>query len=87
MEEISHLGQERDPLARLVVADTAGRPDPKRVCRRENCEMHEFLEARQKDLHTARVSGQQLSQTHDASFERVAAPTDGVVAIHPMRTW
>ena len=64
MEEISQLRQERDRLARLVVAESEGHPDPKRVCRREDfvpmCDekMHEWLEARQRDLHTARVSGQ-----------------------------
>ena len=65
MEEINQLRSERDRLARLVVPEPeAGRPDPKRVCRQEDfvpmCdeEMHEWLEARQKDLHTANVSGQ-----------------------------
>ena len=64
MEEISQLRQERHHLARLVVAESEGRPDPKRVCRREDfvpmCdeEMHEWVEARQRDLHTARASGQ-----------------------------
>ena len=64
MEEISQLRKERDRVARLVVAESEGRPDPKRVCRREDfvpmCdeEMHVCVEARQRDLHTARASGQ-----------------------------
>ena len=76
MEEISHL--------------RTGAPDPKRVCRLEDVvpmcdeEMHEWLEARQKDLHTARVSGQHSEGGKlCASYARVAAPTDGVVAVHP----
>ena len=63
MEEINQLRQERDRLVRLVV-EPEERHDPKRVCRREDSvpmcdeEMHEWLEARQKEFHTARASGQ-----------------------------
>ena len=90
---ISKLRLVRDRLVKLVVAESEGRPDPKRVCRREDfmpmCdeEMHEWLEARQRDLHTARASGQHSEverlSTHGASYARVAAPTDCIVAVHP----
>ena len=93
MEEISQLRQERDRLARMVVVEAEGRPDPKRVCRREDfvpmCdeEMHEWWEARQKDLHTevfwTTFRGGEIVQTHGASCARVAAPTDCIVAVHP----
>ena len=36
MKEISQLRQEGDHLARLVVEEWERRPDPKRVCRRED---------------------------------------------------
>ena len=57
MEEVSQLRQERDHLTRLVVAEkecAVGRIFVP-ICDEE---MHKWLEARQRDLHTARVSGQ-----------------------------
>ena len=84
MEEISQVRQERDRLARLVVAQSEGRPDPKRVCRREDfvpiCdeEMHEWLGP-------SHSRGGEIIHTHGASYARVAAPLHRCRP--PMRTW
>ena len=84
------MRQERDRLARLVVAESEGRPDQKSVSsggfcanvRRRDARVGGGTSPSRKGFWTT-FRGGEIVHTHGASYARVAAPTDGVIAVHP----